>query len=65
MLKLVLSTAVIGLVAGLTPSIAQTSNCQNWCLQNRCAHGAPNQTLCMEKCVAFCEKKNKKGKGKS
>ena len=60
MLRIVFAIA-IGLFAASDPAAAQIKSCQDFCAQNRCAHGAMNQTECMRQCVAFCKKKNPNG----
>ena len=63
MLRLFLLAAVAtSLLAGLMPASAQNfkGSCIEWCLQNRCARGAMNQTKCMNRCVPVCKHKNPK-----
>jgi len=63
MLRTILFAVAIALAAGSIPVTAKAANnCQSWCLQNRCAHGSPNQQLCMQACVPACKKKHQKGK---
>ena len=62
MLRSILFAIALSFVlAGTLPTFAAQS-CQEWCMQNRCAHGALNQPLCMSRCVPACqEKRGKKG----
>jgi hypothetical protein len=60
MLRIILLAGAVILVAASIPAPAKAAtDCQSWCLQNRCAHGAPNQQNCMQQCLRICEKKHK------
>jgi hypothetical protein len=52
-MKVLLIATTVSFLSGLMPAFAAHS-CQDWCLRNRCAHGAANQTLCMNRCVPAC-----------
>lgn len=61
MLRTILLAVAVVLVAGSIPASAAKMSrnaCRNWCLQNRCMHGAGNQQLCLEHCVPDCVKRH-------
>jgi hypothetical protein len=63
MLGKILFVVAIALAAGSIPASAAKMSeeaCRKLCLQNRCGHGAANQQMCMEHCVATCVKRHKR-----
>ena len=61
MLRSIKFAVVISFLWGAVPASAAQS-CQDWCMANRCGHGALNQIVCMGKCVPACEQKRAKGR---
>jgi hypothetical protein len=63
MLRSILLAVTISVMAGSIPALAQfKGSCQDWCLTTRCAHGVFNQPVCMNKCMAACQKKHPNAK---
>jgi hypothetical protein len=60
MLRSLAIAVSIGFLSGSVPALAAQS-CTDWCLQNMCAPGAQNQTVCLNRCVAACQKKHPNG----
>jgi hypothetical protein len=61
MLRSIKFVIVISFLCGATPTFAAQS-CQEWCAQNRCAHGVISQPACMNKCVPACQQKRGQGR---
>ncbi len=62
MVRSVLFFIGVALLYGtITPAHAAQS-CQEFCMQNRCAHGVISQAACMNRCVPICEQKRSKGR---
>jgi len=64
MLRVILLAVGISLVAVSTPALSQNfkGSCSDWCLKNKCGHGAMNQPICMKHCVDNCKAKNPNAK---
>jgi hypothetical protein len=63
MLRSILLAVAISLVAGSVPALAQfKGSCNDWCVQNRCAHGALSVPACVSKCTAACKQKHPNAK---
>ena len=61
MLRSTVIAFAISLLSGSVPALAAQS-CSDWCLQNRCGHGAMNPQRCLQNCVPACEQKHPNGK---
>lgn len=56
MLRLILVAIGFSFLYGATPTFAAQS-CEDWCMNNRCAHRILSQAACMNKCVHACQQK--------